>query len=214
MPARRSAPGREPAAPVAIEALLDAYLPDPDAVERHAVVVRASPAAVQDALWSADVGGPVARALLAARVLPAAVRGGADARRRLGALRSGGLTLHALGAGGFARLARTPDAVVFGLTGRFWTLGGGITPTDPATWAAGPPPGAAQAAWSFETVPHAAGHTWLVTETRVRCADAAARRAFLRYWRVVRPFSGLLRHLMLRRIRRMTERRRPPEAAR
>jgi hypothetical protein len=191
-----------------MRALLDAYVPDPDALERHAVVVRASPAAVQEALWRADLGGPVARALLALRVLPAAVRGGADARARLAALRRHrALTLYELSAGGFARLTQTPEAVVLGLTGRFWTLGGGIVPTDPATWGAGPPAGMAQAAWSFEVSPHGAGHTRLVTETRVRCADAATRRAFGRYWRVARPGSGLLRHLMLRRIRRWAERR-------
>jgi hypothetical protein len=190
-------------------ALLDAYLPDPDAAERHAVVVRASPAAVQEALWRADLGGPVARALLAVRLLPAAVRGGADARARLRALRRRALTLPELAAGGgFARLTQTPDAVVFGLTGRFWTPAGGIVPTAPAAWGAGPPAGMAQAAWSFEVRPHGSGHARLVTETRVRCADAATRRAFGRYWRVVRPGSGLLRRLMLGRIRRWAERRR------
>ncbi len=194
-------------------ALLDAYVPDPDAAERHAVLVDAAPAAVRDALWRADLGGPLARALLAARVLPAALRGHADARARLAALRRGGLTLHALAAGGFAPLARTSDAVVFGLTGRFWTLGGGVVPTDPAAWDAGPPARMAQAAWSFEVVAHAPGRTWLVTETRVRCADAATREAFGRYWRVVRPASGLLRRLMLRRIRRRAERRPGPGPA-
>jgi hypothetical protein len=33
----------------------------------------------------------------------------------------------------------------------------------------------------------------LLTETRVAAVDDRARRAFLRYWRVVRPFSGLVR---------------------
>ncbi len=123
-------------------ALLDAYVPAPDAVERHEVLVRAASA-----------------------------------------------------------------AVVFGLTGRFWTRGGDVVPTDPATWHAGPPPGTAQAAWSFEVRPHGTAHTRLVTETRVRCADAATRRAFRRYWRVVRPGSGLLRRILLGRIRRLAERR-------
>jgi hypothetical protein len=38
----------------------------------------------------------------------------------------------------------------------------------------------------------------LTTETRVRCTDPAIRRAFLRYWRVIRPFSGLVRREALR----------------
>jgi hypothetical protein len=153
------------------------------------------------------LGDPLARALLALRVLPAALRGSRAARHRLVAVRHEALTLPALTrAGGFARLARTPDAVVFGLTGRFWTGTGDVVPTVPATWAAGPPPGMAQAAWSFEVWPQPGGGTCLATETRVRCADAGTRRAFARYWRVVRPASGLLRHLVLRRLRRWAER--------
>jgi hypothetical protein len=192
-------------------AVLDAYVPEPDAAERHVVLVRATAPAVRAALWQADLGGPAARVLLALRVLPAALRGRRDARERLAALRRGGLRLDALAAGGFTTLATTPEAVVFGLTGRFWTLGGGIVPTDPATWPAGPPPGMAQAAWSFEIAEHAPGRTWLVTETRVRCADAETRRTFGRYWRVVRPGSGLLRHIMLRRVRRWAEQQPAPD---
>ena len=35
--------------------------------------------------------------------------------------------------------------------------------------------------------------------------DPAARRAFRRYWLVVRPFSGLTRILFLRAVRRRAE---------
>jgi hypothetical protein len=38
----------------------------------------------------------------------------------------------------------------------------------------------------------------LVTETRVAANDAAARRAFARYWRLVGPFSALIRRRWLR----------------
>jgi hypothetical protein len=190
--------------------VLDAHLPAPDAWERHAVDVGAPPAAVMAALWRADLGGPVARVLLGLRLLPAALAGDAAARARLRDLRARrALTLRDLEAAGFTRLAESPDAVVFGLTGRFWTPGGGLRPTDPATWAAGPPPGTAQAAWSFVAEARGAGGCRLVTETRVRCADAATRRAFGRYWSVVRFGSGLLRRLMLRRVRREAERGRP-----
>jgi hypothetical protein len=199
---------RQLALVIVVHALLDAYIPAPDVQERHEALVRAAPAAVWDALWRADLGGPVARTLLALRVLPAALLGGADARRRLATARRRALTLQALTTGGgFALLAQTPTAVVFGLTGRFWTLGGGVVPTHPTRWNAGPPPGLAQAAWSFEVWPAEGGRAWLVTETRVRCADAATRRTFARYWRVVRPGSGLLRGIMLRRIRQAAERR-------
>ena len=62
----------------------------------------------------------------------------------------------------------------------------------------------AVAAWNFTVLPTDEG-SLLATETRVRCTDDAARRSFARYWRVVRPFSGLIRTEALRAIRRTAE---------
>jgi hypothetical protein len=42
----------------------------------------------------------------------------------------------------------------------------------------------------------------LTTETRVEAVDDAARRAFLRYWRVVGPFSAAIRRRWLKQIAR------------
>jgi hypothetical protein len=193
-----------------MDTLLETLLPraQADARERHHTRVQAPPDAVMAALWRADLGGPIVRALLALRALPAALADARSARRRVAALLTRrGLTLGDLQRTGFVRLGERPGReVVLGLTGRFWTPGGGLLPTDPATWSAGPPAGTAQAAWSF-SVSVDDGATRLETETRVRCADAAARRAFGRYWLLVRPFSGLLRQRMLRSVRREAERR-------
>ena len=49
------------------------------------------------------------------------------------------------------------------------------------------------------------GRSSLSTETRVHVGDAAARRKFRLYWLVVRPFSGLIRILLLRAARRRAE---------
>ena len=46
----------------------------------------------------------------------------------------------------------------------------------------------------------------LSTETRVQPVDADAARAFGRYWWVVRAGSGLIRHDLLRAVRRRAER--------
>src|SRR5688500_5323322 len=111
---------------------LDVYLPRADAAERHVVAVRASPAAVWRALHAADLGGPVARVLLALRT----------------GRRHGPTTLADVQRGGFVPLGESSGWwIVLGLTGRFWTPAGGLLPTDPRTWRAGPPAGAAQAAW-------------------------------------------------------------------
>jgi hypothetical protein len=45
----------------------------------------------------------------------------------------------------------------------------------------------------------------LVTETRVLLTSAEARRAFLPYWLVIRPFSGLTRRSWLRAAKRRAE---------
>jgi len=160
-----------------------------------------------DVYLEADLGGPVARLLLALRALPAALGGSAEACERLDVRRARrATTLADLQRGGFVPLGESTGWwIVLGLTGRFWTPTGGLLPTHPTTWAAGPPAGSAQAAWSFELTEGDDGRTRLTTETRVRCADDAARRAFRAYWLLVRPFSGLLRLLMLRNVRRVAE---------
>lgn len=45
----------------------------------------------------------------------------------------------------------------------------------------------------------------LVTETRLQLTDDAARRAFRRYWLVVRPFSALVRRSWLAAAKRRAE---------
>jgi hypothetical protein len=45
----------------------------------------------------------------------------------------------------------------------------------------------------------------LSTETRVWAADPPARRRFRLYWLAIRPFSGLIRRLWLRAIKRRAE---------
>ena len=50
-----------------------------------------------------------------------------------------------------------------------------------------------------------AGGCVLSTETRVQAVDDAARRAFRRYWRVVGPFSGLIRRRWLRAARPLAD---------
>ena len=65
--------------------------------------------------------------------------------------------------------------------------------------------GRAHAVWNFRVLPRGEQGSVLSTETRVTCGDPASRARFSRYWLVVRPFSGLIRIVMLRAIRRATE---------
>jgi hypothetical protein len=69
-------------------------------------------------------------------------------------------------------------------------------------------PGFVLMATSFALEPlggHGGGRTRLTTETRVQPTDAGAARTFRPYWWVIRAGSGLIRHELLRAVRRRAE---------
>lgn len=181
--------------------LIDHHLPHADFAERHALRVHAPPERAYAAARALDLGrSPLVRALFALRSLP-----GVFARRGVPGERGLGITMDALLRNGFVLLdERPPHEFVLGLAGRFWTPTGGIERIHPAEFAAFDRPGMAVAAWNFTILPTDEG-SLVATETRVRCTDDAARRSFRRYWRVVRPFSGLIRMEALRAIRRAAQ---------
>jgi hypothetical protein len=189
---------------------LDAWMPDTTAQvrERHSLRISAGAEAVYQSLWEADFGGAIANTLLGLRAIPSWVANRREASGRAASDRSTGsaLTLHRILAAGFVTLEEVPnEELVLGLTGRFWTPTGGLVATRSDTFRAGPEPGLAQAAWNFHLGSTAHGVTELLTETRVRVAEDA-RASFQLYWTLVRPFSGLLRRVMLRDVRRTAER--------
>lgn len=188
--------------------LIDEYLPQYDAVERHATVVCASAVRVYTALRTADLAAcPLVRLLLALRTLPAVLRGGGSGVRHLRTRLTSSITLHAFEAQGFVVLAEAPpQELLIGLMGTFWTLWGGMRSIDACTFQAPQPPGTARAAWNFTINEGTDGCCRLTTETRVQCADAASRRRFRPYWWVIRPGSGIIRRCMLRAIQQEAER--------
>jgi hypothetical protein len=80
------------------------------------------------------------------------------------------------------------EGMVLTLSGQFWRLRG-RGPEAPAT-----------AVVDFRALPGS-----LATETRVHVPDPVSRRKFARYWRIVRPFSGLIRIAVLRAAKRRAE---------
>ena len=108
---------------------------------------------------------------------------------------------------GFTVLARTDDELVVGVLGRPWTPRGGHAPrladqADPAAYFAGfDEPGWVKVVANFQV-----GAGQLTTETRVLATDERSRRAFARYWRLIRPFSGLIRRRWLAAIARRATR--------
>ena len=183
--------------------LIDQYMPEPQFAERHALRVAAPPERAWAAVRALDLRGSlVVRTLFALRSLPGLFLG----RKARGGAGGGlGSTMDGLLRNGFVLLAeRAPHEIVLGLAGRFWTPTGGIARIAADELADWDVPGMAVAVWNFTVLPTDEG-SLVATETRVRCTDDAARRSFARYWRVVRPFSGLIRMEALRAIRRTAQ---------
>jgi hypothetical protein len=168
--------------------LIDDFMPAFDAVERHALTIAAPPAVVYGAISRVDFARsrPI-RWLLRMR--------GLGTRGRL--------TLGDVTRRGFVLLAERPGSeMLFGIAGRFWTPSGGRVTLDPDGFRRFERAGYAKAVWDFRVADAGHGSTRLTTETRIRCVDSTARRRFRVYWAFVRPFSGLIRILMLRAVAR------------
>lgn len=80
------------------------------------------------------------------------------------------------------------EGIIVALSGQFWRVRG-----------RGPEPPAA-AVVDFRAWPGR-----ISTETRVHVSHPVSRRKFGRYWRVVRPFSGLIRKQILKAAKRRAE---------
>jgi hypothetical protein len=171
--------------------LLDEFVPRFEVSQRHALIVDSPPDRTFEAVRSFDLAGStVSRLLLRAR----------------GLLRPGHLGLDQLLARGFVFLGEEiPRELVLGLVGRPWTpLGGVVRDLDAEGFREFDRPGYAKAGWNF-TVETVGSGSRVRTETRVHCTDERSRRAFAAYWRVIGPFSGVIRREALSSIRDRAE---------
>ena len=184
--------------------LLDAWMPAYDVSARYAVKIDASAQHVYSTLLRTDFSRPwLVRGLMGLRLLPGFLRSpGATWRRLRSPARSPRASLADLTHSGFILLEQAPPReIVLGISGRFWSLTAEIVPIPPERFREPLAVGLAQAAWNFE-VTAVQGRAELATETRIRCADPATLGAFRRYWRLVAPGSGLIRHAILSQVRR------------
>jgi len=181
--------------------LIDSFAPRPDAVEIHSIVINASRATVYRVLRTADLGQSVIiKSLLVLRSIPGHIA------HPCALPKSRKVTLQTLIDSGFGVLAEKPgEEIVLGITGRFWRPAGNISPFNRPDFDRPVRTGFARGVWNFSVTQPVPGQTLLTTETRVTCGDAASRRKFLAYWFVVRPFSGLIRLIMLKSVRKMAE---------
>ena len=97
---------------------------------------------------------------------------------------------------GFEIEAEDPGReVAFAAVGQPWKLRGGERRRD-VDFRTFADPGFAKMAFNFRL-----DGSMLSTETRVLLTDERSRRAFRRYWLVIRPFSGLIRAALAARNR-------------
>ena len=168
--------------------------------EQHAIEVAAPPeVALASARATAPGDVPVFMALMAVRSLPGLVRG-----RTLGLAMRRPIVDQFVDAG-FVLLADSGDEFVLGAVGRFWRPSGSLRATATGEFAAFDDPGWAKVAVNFRALPTNSGSV-VSTETRILGTDAAARRNFSRYWRVIQPGSALIRRAWLRSVRTRAER--------
>lgn len=147
---------------------------------------------------------PIARVLVAVRDLPAAV----PARRS--AARPGATLLDLLTGRGYTVVVDEATRLLVVGIGQPWKVTGGPhLEVDPGAGAGAvrdvEAPGMVVVLSAFWALP-AEGGCRLVAETRVLPTDAAAERAFTPYWRLVAPFSGLIRRELLAAAARRVER--------
>ena len=106
---------------------------------------------------------------------------------------------------GMVVLVDEPARVVLGGALSPCRLAGGHAATDsPEGFRAFATPGWVRVAAAF-TVDGAGAGSRVGTETRIEATDAAARRRFGHYWRLVGPFSSITRREMLAAMRRRAE---------
>jgi hypothetical protein len=182
--------------------LIDSFMPQPETSERHTVDIAAGATDVYEALWTTDLAGSlVIKGLMGLRMLP-----GRLLRPQKTGYSNQKISLQNLIEAGFGMLAEEPGReVVLGITGPFWQPVGNTLPFDKTDFDGPVRPGVARAVWNFTVQQTAEKQTLLATETRVTCGDAASRLKFRIYWLAVRPFSGLIRRIMLQAIKRDCE---------
>lgn len=170
--------------------IADKYLEHWDAESIHQIAISGESNQIYDAVRELDFSQSILiRLLFMLRGLPS---------RRAG--------LASLEKLGFTVLEEQPHhEFVIGIVGRFWTVAGHLIPTTAKEFLAFSQPGFARTIWNFVVQPSGEGITQLKTITRVQCLDQHSRRRFMRYWRVIGPFSGLIRSAILRLVKKQVE---------
>jgi hypothetical protein len=195
-----------------VHMLLDKYLPKYDFTEIHTIKVTASAEAAYRAVQETTLGeiSGFVRLLFWLRELPEKMAG-----RQLDSMTADGPMIGQMEKNGFTIIEeQIPREKVFGLIvpgkiGRVWdkTSGYGSQVANAEEFLAFKDPRyllvVANLMVQDSTVP---GVVTVYTESRTKGLSPQAAKDFRPYWAVIRPWSGLIRRLWLRAIKRRAER--------
>ncbi|GBQ97984.1 hypothetical protein GLI01_18670 [Gluconacetobacter liquefaciens] len=173
---------------------LDQFVPRFDFSERHHIDIAAPARRIMNAVAAYRTQDDrLTRMAIRLREVPARLLGQTQGRP--------------LDRSDFTLLERRDDtAIVYGLIGAFWQADYGLCAIPaPAIFQADRQDDVCKLVLGFTLHPGPGHRRRLVTETRVFCVTARARRLFTPYWYLIRPVSGLIRRRMLAAICRASE---------
>lgn len=178
--------------------MLDRFVPAPRLIEIDHIDVAAAPEQAYALARRFDgARSPLVHALFALRTLPDRMRGQDAPPLRL--------RLDELGqdeAPGFHVLADQPGVgFAFGAIGKVWEPEIPFAAFTPDTFASFEEPGWAVIAWSVRCLPWGEGETRVVLELRLTATSEDAWDRLRRYYRLIGPFSHLIRRHMLALLR-------------
>lgn len=176
--------------------ILDQVMPDYDVVLAERVTVSADPSTTLRAARELDlltVHSPILDTAMWIRGLPARLAGRAAPVPPRLVIADGGLP-------GWLVLGESGREFTFGAVGRFWTPIIIWRDVAQGEFAAFDQPGWGKIAANFVVTTQGAG-TVLGYECRTATTDPVARRRFLRYWWLVRPFVGHIMRAALKSIK-------------
>ena len=169
--------------------LLDEILPEFDVASKYSIRIRATPDRIFQILQSGVPTGTVAKLLMMLRRVP-----------RIFAQRTSEEQPS------FYKLKQSQGReIVVGIAGQFWKPVAKTVPINSLEeFLHFQQNNYSKAALNVQITPTPDGLCILSTETRIQ-SFGAAKEKFRSYWQVIKPFSGLIRKEMLRKIKKQAE---------
>jgi hypothetical protein len=170
--------------------LLDEVLPEYDVSATYSILVRASDARVYEVLRKGIPTGAITKLLMTLRRLPKLF----DREECMDVQQP------------FYKLKQLENReVVIGIIGQFWRPVAIVVPIESLEeFLTFHQEGYCKAAFNLRIVAHSPGQCTITTETRV-ISFGQAKKSFAGYWQLIRPFSGMIRMEILRKIKKEAE---------